>query len=566
MIYRYFWACFALNFFVFLSWSSGQETVSQTGDSQKGKLLFEKVWVSENESNKPSRSDQLGPLFNANSCVACHHQNGVGGAGGNESNAHLLSIFPAKNRRGKFDLSGNALEKMFKEGAKIHQNLGDANGMVLHKFSAVGDFQKWREDVIWGKPTPALTQRREPTLLSKPIHRIQKSRNFMVQVSQRNTPSLFGAGLIETISRKDLAEIANQQLASKNSKIRGQIARLADGNAGKFGWRGQKASVEEFTVEACAVELGLKTQDSFASELPNSLKLPEGYKPGFADDMSNEQVDDMVAFVRDLPPPLEQLPDTESGLEGYMRGKKIFAKLNCGACHVKKVGDVDGVYSDFLMHDMGPVLADAAGVIRRQEIVERFGGGSIGGYFGPSTPSRSKSRTVFNVGNDRFWQTPPLWGIRDTAPYLHDGSAKDYHQAIALHGGEASDSIKAYKRLPRSYRRYLFDYLDTLGYIEPKIEPEVVSTVEPKIEPEIESEVEPEIFTDYVIEGSSTATNLVVENERLFIGGGFLALIPDAGKEVEQHREPEAYDFVGESSAVCTHQQDPVPGPIQDEE
>ena len=538
MKYHYFWAfCVALiSFvfvsFVFVSWSLGQEQAShnfdpqngdpQNGDPQKGKLLFENVWVSRIESSKSSRSDQLGPLFNASSCVACHHQNGVGGAGGNENNAHLLSIFPAKNSRGKFDLTGNALEKMFKQGAKIHQDLGDVNGMVLHKFSAVGDFQEWRDRVIWGDANPKLKRRRELMLLSKPIYRIQKNSKFMVQVSQRNTPSLFGAGLIEKITIDDLAEIANQQSPSKSSKISGQIARLADGSAGKFGWRGQKASVEEFTVEACAVELGLKTQGSFASELPDSLELPKGYKPGFADDMTNEQVDDMVAFVRNLPPPLEQMPSTESGLEGYTRGKKIFAKLNCAACHVKKVGEVDGIYSDFLMHDMGSKLADASGVIRRGEIVETLGGGNIGGYFGPSTPRSSKRQTVFNVGNDKFWQTPPLWGIRDTAPYLHDGRAEDYHQAILLHGGEASDSTKSYKRLPRSYRRYLFDYLDTLGYIEPK--------------------KEPEIFTKDALDNASKVTNLVVEP--LSIGGGFLSLVPDLEKKVEQHREPEAGDIV----------------------
>ena len=38
------------------------------------------------------------------------------------------------------------------------------------------------------------------------------------------------------------------------------------------------------------------------------------------------------------------------------------------------------------------------------------------------------------------WRTPPLWGFRDSAPYLHDGRAQDLAQAVALHGGQGAIS------------------------------------------------------------------------------------------------------------------------------
>jgi hypothetical protein len=38
------------------------------------------------------------------------------------------------------------------------------------------------------------------------------------------------------------------------------------------------------------------------------------------------------------------------------------------------------------------------------------------------------------------WRTPPLWGIRDSGPYLHDGRATTFEQAIAIHGGEGQAS------------------------------------------------------------------------------------------------------------------------------
>ncbi len=37
-----------------------------------------------------------------------------------------------------------------------------------------------------------------------------------------------------------------------------------------------------------------------------------------------------------------------------------------------------------------------------------------------------------------FFKTPPLWGIKDTAPYMHDGRAEDLQGAILHHDGEAA--------------------------------------------------------------------------------------------------------------------------------
>src|SRR6185369_13240950 len=42
------------------------------------------------------------------------------------------------------------------------------------------------------------------------------------------------------------------------------------------------------------------------------------------------------------------------------------------------------------------------------------------------------------------WRTPPLWGVRDSGPYLHDGRAETLEQAIAFHGGEATNSAKKF--------------------------------------------------------------------------------------------------------------------------
>ena len=48
---------------------------------------------------------------------------------------------------------------------------------------------------------------------------------------------------------------------------------------------------------------------------------------------------------------------------------------------------------------------------------------------------------------DEEWRTPPLWGLRDSAPYLHDGRAATLEEAIELHGGEASDLAARFQGL-----------------------------------------------------------------------------------------------------------------------
>jgi len=42
------------------------------------------------------------------------------------------------------------------------------------------------------------------------------------------------------------------------------------------------------------------------------------------------------------------------------------------------------------------------------------------------------------------WKTPPLWGVADSAPYMHDGSSPTLEDAIENHGGDAKHSRKQY--------------------------------------------------------------------------------------------------------------------------
>ena len=78
----------------------------------------------------------------------------------------------------------------------------------------------------------------------------------------------------------------------------------------------------------------------------------------------------------------------------------------------KRGGIVVPMFSDLKRHDMGDDLA------------EDFHG---------ATPQQN-----------REFITAKLWGVADTAPYLHDGRALTLNEAILLHGGAAAAARDAY--------------------------------------------------------------------------------------------------------------------------
>jgi CxxC motif-containing protein (DUF1111 family) len=64
--------------------------------------------------------------------------------------------------------------------------------------------------------------------------------------------------------------------------------------------------------------------------------------------------------------------------------------------------------------------------------------------------------------------TRPLWGLAETAPYLHDGRAPTVHEAIVFHGGEAAVARDAYLALDDSGRASLRVFLMSLSR-QPKL-------------------------------------------------------------------------------------------------
>jgi CxxC motif-containing protein (DUF1111 family) len=289
--------------------------------------------------------------------------------------------------------------------------------------------------------------------------------NFTFVHSRRNATALFGAGLIDKIPDSVLIEKAKQTYKDF-PEIQGRVAKQKDGTIGRFGWKDQKSSLYEFAMTACAVELGLDVPDHPQSGLPvDATYKAKGH------DMDQAECDALVDYLRNIPAPVERKPANDQEAEYLRAGAKQFAAVGCANCHSEKLGQVSGIFSDLLLHDMGPELGDSGNY----------------GAFVPNAPEDDQDEPLPSIAPQQTflgitsngvaskaqrekaggalrqeWRTPPLWGVRDSAPYMHDGRADTLEQAIAFHGGEASKSARQYFMLKPQERMQVVTFLKSL--------------------------------------------------------------------------------------------------------
>jgi CxxC motif-containing protein (DUF1111 family) len=272
-----------------------------------------------------------------------------------------------------------------------------------------------------------------------------------VLITQRNTPALFGDGLIDAIPDD---AIINQERGhsttarlvgfsgARDSRVRGRVSRLSDGRIGRFGWKLEFATLGDFVKAACANELGLSNPGR-----PQAAPLSDPKRRGEGVDLTDEQCSLMADFIRGLPAPLEVVPQAPEPAGEVRSGRTVFRAIGCADCHAESLGTVTGLYSDLLLHDMGSDLEATIG------------------YSGPGVPPMSVPDGK-SEGSEQpapgEWRTPPLWGVADSGPYLHDGRAATLEEAIHLHGGEAVDVTARFKTLEPRERSQLLAFLKTL--------------------------------------------------------------------------------------------------------
>ena len=117
---------------------------------------------------------------------------------------------------------------------------------------------------------------------------------------------------------------------------------------------------------------------------------------------------------------------------GAIFGEQLFAEIGCGKCHVTSLSAGDhrvALYSDLLLHDMGPALDD---------------------------------KFVQGDARGRDWRTAPLRGLGLRVRYLHDGRATSLREAIVAHGGEAEIIQRRFVKLSEREKRVLYEFLNSL--------------------------------------------------------------------------------------------------------
>ena len=326
----------------------------------------------------------LGPLFNAPSCAECHEDPATGGVG-DETETHVALLRP----------DGFCDPLAERGGPVIQQRVTPA----LH--DALG---------IDSEPVPPEAAK-----------------------ATRTTPDLFGFGLLDAVSDSTILSYADPDDRNHDG-ISGRPNRFTDGRLGRFGRKALVPTLLEFTEGAFSAEQGITSPAVPAEGTVGGNPLPPGVDPVPEPEIDQATVDAADAFVRFLAPPAP----AALGREGK-RGRALFSRIGCTACHVpvlttgknpvkalsrKRVA----AYSDLLLHDMGPDLADIC--------------------LGLATPSE--------------FRTEPLMGLHLSHRFLHDGRADTLDKAILLHGGEATGARDKFQALDDARKKALLKFLQSL--------------------------------------------------------------------------------------------------------
>lgn len=318
----------------------------------------------------------------------------------------------------------------------------------------------------------------------------------------RNSPAVLGLGFVQMLAAemsrllaysrdKALADAFAQQqpitisLTAKDVSF-GTLTALPDGTLDlskiegvdqdlvvkPFGWKGNVDKIRRFAEDAARIHFGVQSHVLALQwkDNPDYDKLgpgPDWWDPdndGVQREIEEGILTAAAVYLATVEVPI-MIPPYDSGLrERWARGGGIFDQIGCANCHrttlrlasalFQEYPDTTGgppvefniiaqgdqprgsfdvqLFSDLKRHDMGPDLADPH-----------------------DEPGSSIPRSVF--------LTRPLWGLADSAPYMHDGRATTIPDAIVAHGGEAQKARDAFISLDDDAKKDLHVYLLSLS-------------------------------------------------------------------------------------------------------
>ena len=475
------------------------------GDARSlGRELFARTWSPDDP--RCHGGDGLGPVYNATSCVACHGLGGPGGAGpsgmnvqlisavgdeitgefgfrssqisvGNRSDPRVPDLTPISERAdlvygiADLHLSTRPAGGRFRDGLvfsangttlKAHEfelrlnlNGGDsvlscaAGSITAKSFTLKPDEDALRQIHAGLVAAPSAVihhdgvDPRYEAWRSRLMARIRASgvrsdrglkiAGGRILASQRNAPPLFGLGLIDDLPDEVLVAAAgagvlsNSRAGEPHEERTDRAVRLEGPDDGLAGIR----------AGGLRGELGLEVPGH-----PQAISPLAPDQKARALDLTPEECDALVAYVKALPAPI-RLDDRDS--PSIEAGRQAFEEIGCADCHRPSLGNIDGIYSDLLLHDMGPDLTSV----------------TVEVYYGPT--EKVDIPTAASMADGTEWRTPPLWGYRDSGPYLHDGRARNLVEAVRAHKGQARDSAARFLHSPHQRQSLIERFLKSLA-------------------------------------------------------------------------------------------------------
>ena len=395
-----------------------------------------------------SIADGLGPLYNAQSCRECH-QTPISGGGSQV----------AELRAGVRDAYG----RFEPPRVPIARGKVVIEGRTLINDRAVCPSGAYPDEEI---------QERVPDYANV--------RTFRLSVN------LLGDGLVEAVSDESLRDFASRQCRETQGRVCGRAFEVpvleASGvsRVGRFGWKGQQASLLSFAGDAYLNEMGITSRllPDEVTTICDTVADPED-KPGSAAAtrrvkaralagaartaaLEIADIDRFARFMRATKAPARDaiLAQTEAA----RRGSGLFDSVGCATCHARNLvtapaGTVlnGGTYtvpaalgnrlfhpfSDFLLHDVG--TGDGIEIA----VVEHFG------------KRFAHMQTSMSPTANRI-RTAPLWGVRLRSRLMHDGQSVTLRDAVQRHQGEASDALRRFSWLGTGDQEALLAFLRSL--------------------------------------------------------------------------------------------------------
>jgi hypothetical protein len=299
-----------------------------------------------------------------------------------------------------------------------------------------------------------------------------------------NPPFIFGAGGVELLALEMTEDLqALKQAALANPGVVFELTTkgvsfgsiVADAGGGldltdvegvgddlvvrPFGRKGEFATVRDFDIGAMRFHFGMEPVESVGQDV-------DGDGDGVFNEITVGDLSALSIFVVTADRPVMQRLSASAA-----RGLDDFQAIGCASCHIPSLRteraelpmrfpEVPELPFDNEYYSVDLTRAPAS-------FDSTATGGLVVPLFGDLKrhdmgADLAESFALVDDATNREYTTARLWGIADTAPYLHDGRATTLTDAILMHGGEAQAVRDAFASLDEAGQDDLIAFLRSL--------------------------------------------------------------------------------------------------------